>query len=274
MKRIFLLILLILLTTACTNQADDLVLEENDNNVIKVVEIGDQPENEIAVIEEIPNAVEEVVIEEDDSLPGKLDLDVPFQSQAPHRNWGMPYQEACEEAVLILAHRYFNNEDLTADQMDQEIKEVVDWQVEKFGSYTDTSLAEVDQIAREYYNLNTEISDDVSVENIKAQLAVGNLIIVPTAGRLLGNPYYSNLGPIYHYILLRGYDSDEFITNDVGIMSGGGYRFKYNTVINAIHDLPVDENDEPIRLYEADMTDDQKAMSILRGEVRILIVKK
>ncbi|MBT4722896.1 C39 family peptidase [Candidatus Falkowbacteria bacterium] len=278
MKQLFILILLVFSLTACTNESENFVVEESGTNDPKIEETELQDENdavEISNDEDVEPAdqVEDPVLEENLSA-AMIDLDVPFQSQAPHRNWGMPYQEACEEAVLILAHRYFNNQTITADQMDEEIKSVVDWQMDKFGSYTDTSLAEVDQIAREYYNLNTEITDDISLDNIKNQLADGNLVIVPTAGRLLGNPYYSNLGPIYHYILIRGYDGDQFITNDVGIMSGRGYKFKFKTVLNAIHDLPEDENDEPIRLYEADMTDEQKAMSILRGEARILIIKK
>jgi hypothetical protein len=36
------------------------------------------------------------------------------------------------------------------------------------------------------------ILDNPSIDDIKSQLANGNLIIAPTAGRLLNNPFFIN----------------------------------------------------------------------------------
>jgi hypothetical protein len=69
-------------------------------------------------------------------------------------------------------------------------------------------------------------------------LVSGKLVIIPAAGRLLGNPNFSGQGPIYHMLVVRGFDNKtgEFITNDPGTRKGEGYRYKYSVLINAIHD--------------------------------------
>lgn len=34
---------------------------------------------------------------------------VSFTSQAPHANWDHTHEEACEEAAILIANRYFQN---------------------------------------------------------------------------------------------------------------------------------------------------------------------
>ena len=41
-----------------------------------------------------------------EALPASLLLEVPFTSQAPFGNWDEPYQEACEEAVMLMLMHY------------------------------------------------------------------------------------------------------------------------------------------------------------------------
>ena len=57
-------------------------------------------------------------------LPVEYNLAVPFQPQAPFANWDMPYQEACEEASLIMADAYFAGQALSANDMDYAIKKL------------------------------------------------------------------------------------------------------------------------------------------------------
>ena len=40
-----------------------------------------------------------------DDLPEEINLPVPFTPQAPHANWELPYQEACEEAAVLMSIR-------------------------------------------------------------------------------------------------------------------------------------------------------------------------
>src|SRR5512133_656297 len=41
------------------------------------------------------------------SIPREKHLLVPFMVQAPNANWDMPYQEACEEASLLMVAGYY-----------------------------------------------------------------------------------------------------------------------------------------------------------------------
>jgi hypothetical protein len=270
MKKIYSILAIIfvaLIVVACTHKETNTrpALSEQEQVVIKDEPVnnsndapGDSPADTLPV-----------------TIPEKLDLKIAFGSQAPKGDWGLPYQEACEEAALIGAYRYLNDLPVTEDIMDVEINKLVKWEINEFGTYSDTSLDEIKLTAEKYFGMRAEISNDVTVENIRRQLAAGKVVLIPAAGRLLGNPYYTGAGPIYHVIILRGYDGKNFITNDVGTRTkGDGYKFKYDTIIRAIHDLPLKEDGTPYRFYDENMSDAEKASKILTGEKRILILDK
>ncbi|MBI5076945.1 C39 family peptidase [Candidatus Falkowbacteria bacterium] len=201
-----------------------------------------------------------------------VNLNVPFASQAPFGDWGLPYQEACEEAALIMANFYFRGQALSKEIMDSEIKRLVDFEKQEFGLYSDTTLEEMRQIAVKYFGLKAEISDNVSVDNIKQQVMAGNLVLAPTAGRELANPYFKQPGPLYHFLVIRGYDEKYFITNDAGTRRGEEYKYKYKIVINAIHDLALKTDGAFFRPFEENVSDDEKEAMMLKGEKKILIV--
>ncbi|MFH1536678.1 MAG: hypothetical protein ABID45_01675, partial [Patescibacteria group bacterium] len=73
-------------------------------------------------------------------IPSSINLDIPFQPQAPFANWDMPYQEGCEEASIILAVKYLEGIDyISADEMDNEILNMVDYQNINYGGHHDLS---------------------------------------------------------------------------------------------------------------------------------------
>jgi hypothetical protein len=202
----------------------------------------------------------------------QVNLPVPFAMQAPFSDWSMPYQEACEEAALILTSRYFSNEKVDKKIMKKEILALIEWEKKKFGLFTDTNLNEIQIMAEEYFKLETKIDDDVSIANIKKQLSAGNLVLAPAAGRELKNPFFKQPGPLYHLLLIRGYEDDNFIVNDVGIGRGFGYKYKMQTLINAIHDLPLAEDGTIFRPYDEKVDDVIKVSKMKEGKKRILIV--
>ncbi|MBI2050787.1 MAG: C39 family peptidase [Parcubacteria group bacterium] len=171
-------------------------------------------------------------------IPVEYNLAVPFQSQAPHADWSLPYQEACEEASLIMADRFFFGESLSAEQMDEAIRELVAWEQNTFGYYEDTTAAEVAFIWQEYFKGSAVLDDDVSVDNIKRRISSNKLVIIPAAGRMLGNPNFTGDGPLYHMLIIRGYTPTQFITNDPGTRRGEEFIYPYDTLVNAIHDWP------------------------------------
>ncbi|MDD5043375.1 MAG: C39 family peptidase [Patescibacteria group bacterium] len=189
-----------------------------------------QPEDQ-PPIETPPAAPEEII-----QIKTTLDIPVPFAPQAPFADWGMPYQEACEEASIIMAAKYFKDEPLDKNIMNDEILKLVEWEKNYFGFWEDSTAENVVEILDKYYNVKARTSKEVSADKIKEELNKGNLIIVPTAGRLLDNPYFSGEGPAYHMLVIRGYDRNEFITNDPGTKRGEGFKYKYDNLLNAVHD--------------------------------------
>jgi hypothetical protein len=177
-------------------------------------------------------------------LPSKVYLPVPFLCQAPYGNWAEPWQDACEEASIIMAMRYAKGESVGRKEGNREILEIVEFQEQHYGGHFDLTSEQAVQLIKDYYKFDQlELRDEFTIDDIKAELAKGNIVIAPMAGRLLGNPYYTPPGPAYHYMLFKGYNdrSGQFITNDCGTRRGSNYRYKYQTAYHAIHDWTGDK---------------------------------
>ncbi|HTY13276.1 MAG TPA: C39 family peptidase [Candidatus Omnitrophota bacterium] len=172
------------------------------------------------------------------ALPVKSYLPVPFLCQAPYGNWSEPWQDACEEASIIMAIHYIKGTPLTPSSGDKEILSLVNYEMENYGGHFDLTAEKTARLVKEYYGISPEVRFKFTVTDIKEELAKKNIVIAPMAGRMLGNPYYTPPGPAYHYMVFRGYDdrTGQFITNDSGTRHGLNYRYKYLTAYNAIHD--------------------------------------
>ncbi|HVW66107.1 MAG TPA: C39 family peptidase [Candidatus Peribacteraceae bacterium] len=169
------------------------------------------------------------------SLPSSVKIDVPFQSQAPLSNWDAVHEEACEEASLILVQRYLTGQTTSPQQMENEIQKLVSWETQH-GYAQDVTVAQLKDIAHGVYGLHGTVLTDTSVDSIKRQIASGNPVIIPAAGQMLGNPYFSGQGPPYHMLVIIGYNDTSFITDDVGTRRGANYAYSFATIENAIHD--------------------------------------
>ena len=169
------------------------------------------------------------------TIPEVLDYQVPFVSQAPYAVWDQLHEESCEEAAMIIVDKYFKAEKLTAHDMEQAILNLVRWEEEN-GYKVDLTADEAAEILTDYFGLKAEVIEEVTVERIRSELSNGRLIIVPAAGRQLGNPYFQTPGPIYHMLVIRGYNESEFITNDPGTKRGEGFKYEYQKLLNAVHD--------------------------------------
>lgn len=172
-------------------------------------------------------------------LPAEVNLKIPFTSQAPNKNWSMPYQEFCEEASMLMVASYINKQPIV-DPADAEKKLLAlrDFELKKFGYYEDMTAAEVAVILREYFNLpKVEVVSDPTSTQIKTALAAGKAVIMPAAGRQLGNPNFQTPGPLYHMLVIKGYlKNGDFITNDPGTRKGADYSYKAETIMQANHD--------------------------------------
>lgn len=172
------------------------------------------------------------------SLYPEVNLAVPFTSQAPYRQWVMPYKEFCEEASTVMVNGFFKGKTkFSRDEADALLKKVQQWEVERFGHWEDTNAEETATILRDYFGYqHVRIMENPTVEALKAELSQGHPIIIPAAGRQLGNPYFTPPGPLYHMLVLKGYTDKEFIVNDPGINRGEHYTYSFATIMDAMHD--------------------------------------
>lgn len=165
---------------------------------------------------------------------------VPFTSQAPHANWDAVHKETCEEASALMAARYAKGErgaTISPEDAEAELQRIIAWERETFGYFEDTSVEQTALILRDFYNLpNISVRHDITLQDVKKETGQGKLVIVPAAGRQLGNPFYTPPGPLYHMLLVIGYTRDQIITNDPGTKRGLGFRFRSDVFFNAIHD--------------------------------------
>jgi len=174
---------------------------------------------------------------ENKPLPAEINLKVPFTPQAPHANWELPYGEACEEASALMVHYFFEKKTFTKESADKEIKKLVDFQNKKYGFYKDSTADETARFIKDHWKYKKVRVIPASIDAIKQELAAGRPVIIPAAGRLLGNPNFRRPGPLYHMLVVKGYTKDgKFITNDPGTRNGANYVYDQKVLMNAIHD--------------------------------------
>jgi hypothetical protein len=100
------------------------------------------------------------------------------------------------------------------------------------------------------YGLKTRIIEDYSEDDIKKELVAGNLVILSFNGKQLGNPNFRNGGPVYHMLVVRGYNTQGFVTNDPGTRNGMNYSYSWDTLYNAAGEWQHDtrKTDQSIKL--------------------------
>lgn len=197
------------------------------------------------IIPEEKNDTSQSVVDEDiknpeeKKIPDKISITVPFTTQAPLSVWDAKHEEACEEASLIMIKYYLDNKPLNKDIAEKEIQNMIKFEIKKYGDYKDTTASETVKLADDFYGIkNLKVVYDFKAEDIKKYLAEKKPIIVPAAGRELGNPNFTPPGPLYHNLVLVGYDGDIIITNDPGTRKGKNYTYGITALYNAIHDFP------------------------------------
>jgi hypothetical protein len=172
------------------------------------------------------------------NIPKTLNLDVPFTSQAPLANWDEIHEDTCEEAALLMVHRFYENKPFEDTQTaDNELLALVDFQNVQYGDYKSTSAEETAQLIKDFYHYKrVDVVYDITINDIKQQVAQGKPVILLSAGRELGNPNFKQPGPLYHALVVKGWTETQIITNDPGTRKGHDYVYDPDVLINATHD--------------------------------------
>jgi len=176
-------------------------------------------------------------------LPAKIKINVPFTSQAPLGVWDQYHEEACEETTLVMLEYYLNQKPLSPPTAEREIQKMIAYEIKNDGDYKDTDAQQTVNLFNAFYGppndgKQLKVIYDFQEQDLKTYLAKGEPIIVPAAGQELGNPNFTPPGPLYHNLVLIGYDGNDIITNDPGTKHGAGYVYNIHTLYDAIHDFP------------------------------------
>lgn len=269
-KNFFLAAILALTLSGCANQPQTVKVSVNDDKPVQAVASGTSTvKNNAEPVKVVTPAVNSSAdsniakpLQTEAEIPAKYGLAVTFAQQAPFGNWDAVHEETCEEASMVMADKYFRKQPLTETIMEEELQKIVKWESDK-GYQVDLTAGETVKILNDYYGVSAKVSREVTVDQIKYEIFKGNLVLIPVAGRELHNPNFKGAGPIYHMLVIKGYNDKEFITNDPGTRKGNGYRYSYDTIINAIHDW----NHERAAggMTDAEMLQGEKVIVIVDG---------
>ncbi|MDI6778504.1 MAG: C39 family peptidase [Patescibacteria group bacterium] len=179
-------------------------------------------------------------------IPEKYLLQIPFYSQAPLSKWDAFHEDMCEEASVLNATLYLEGKKLTKDQFEAELQKMQNAEKKEIGEWKSTTVAEMKTLIDVYFGgaIKSKIIENPTASQIEAEIAAGHPVVVPLAGRDIGNPNFTPPGPVYHMLAIKGYDAQNFITNDVGTRKGESYTYKKEVIMKNIHDW----NDKDIRL--------------------------
>jgi len=169
-----------------------------------------------------------------------INLAVPFLVQAPLGQWVQPWEDACEEASIMMIDFYFKNQSLpSADKNQIILANMVQWQFDNWGGHYDLGVDDMEQFVEENYDYKTEIIEDLTADKIIDYLQQGLPVIVPADGRLLDNPYFSGEGPDYHVLVIKGFKDGHFIANDPGTKRGGDFVYSKENLMYSITDWDI-----------------------------------
>ena len=269
MRKLFILILVIIFFIPLFSQEEDFVfdqiitdLEEDvninfNNSLIDMVEPESSDEEEQVVVDVL---VEDSEVDLD-KVNVNLDitssqteetilLSVPFIAQAPLGDWSDPrQQDACEEAGVLMAMAWVRNRgEIDPVVAQAEIIALADWQQEKFAEHRDLHIAEVaTRLFGEYFNYQlVELKTINNKFDLIQALKESKIILIPSNGQALANPYFTPPGPERHLLVVIGYnpETDEFITNDPGTRHGRSFVYPADQLFNAIRVYPSGYHEE------------------------------
>lgn len=197
-----------------------------------------------------------------------VQLEVPFTSQAPFGEWSdQRYQDACEEASVIMAVAWARGETLEPVGVKQTIAEMAAFQLERYGTYVDTSVEDsLERLFKGYFDYSDAVVVEVeSKDDIVRALVMGKLVMVPTNGKLLGNPNFVNGGPERHNLIITGYDMQrgEFVTHDPGTRQGKGYRYSESVMMRAIRDYVTGDHAPILSLRQVMIVISKPSLNVL-----------
>ena len=164
-------------------------------------------------------------------------LAVPFTTQAPNAVWDDTHKTMQEEASFLMVIQYYEG---ASDPIDPIIANaafsvMIDAET-KAGLGENLTASEFGTFAESYASMKFIVVDNPTIDQIKTYISAGTPVLVPVVTEKMGNEFYLNDAAIYHYVVIRGYDGENFITNDPGTRHGENYSYAQSVIMDAMGD--------------------------------------
>jgi hypothetical protein len=202
-------------------------------------------------INEISHITAEIVPTQIESsgLPDYHLIKTTFVPQAPEKDWGQPWQDACEEAAVLTAIYYQKHQNPQLSTIKQDLLSLVSYETSQ-GWGNSVNVDKLSQLIKDNYQIPSTILTNPTIDDIKKLIAADIPVLVPANGKTLfkENSHFKQGGPWYHFVVILGYNdrSQEFIVHDVGTQFGAYFHYSYKLLLSAIHDLPPSDDIQQI----------------------------
>lgn len=253
------------------NIAQNDTINHNDSlstwNTKDDIIILDNQKTEINIETTLNSDVSEKIV----NIPNKKNLDIKFYTQFPIWIFSLPFREYCEEASILGGLYYLNGVEPSIDIYVKDLHKIRDIEEKLYweGWYKNTSIDQTHLILylfqnpefiEPYFNAKTQIEknkiqteltrinkerwkvmwrviENPSTLDLMKEINYWNPIVVPVNWRNLKNIYFTQPWPLYHNILLKWYDEENFIFSEVWTTRWENYIYKKSLIMNNIHDV-------------------------------------
>jgi hypothetical protein len=193
-------------------------------------------------LSQFPNVIDNNQGMEEPEIATQANLEVPYISEAPEDIWTGSWKNACEEAVIAMADKYYADaKDVSVAEAKGYLQNLFDVQQKEYGSDANSDASRTLEIIQNHANFRAKLVVNPTIENIKAELDAGRPVLGFHRGFDLQNqniPFLAT-GSSYHTTVIKGYDDEKgvFITHDPGDSKEGvDHPYEYELFMNSLHD--------------------------------------
>ncbi len=166
--------------------------------------------------------------------------------EIPGGVWVPPWSGACEEASIAMVDQYYLGKRglFSLAQMKKIMQPLFPIEDKLFGSNSDTNSTRTLKIINDFTSFDAVAKQNPTIEEIQKEIVTGHPVISLHYGYDLKNPLHSfrRGGSSYHMMVITGFDGEkkEFLVNDPEIKNGIDFRYKYDTIMDSLHDFNHD----------------------------------
>ena len=169
-------------------------------------------------------------------------IPAPYTSEIPTGTWAPPWNNACEEATIVMVNDYYFGYEtlpkkIAADNMNPLFK--IENKI--FGGNANTDASQTAQLINDYTDSTAVIKENPTIDEIKNELRQNRPVITFHYAKNIVNVNYHWRagGSYYHVMTLVGFDDNtkEFFVHDSGDpVTGAFHRYGYDVIMNSLHD--------------------------------------